>query len=431
MAATSNPKIHLAYLESQHILGLREIAIDFTGHPVTVLLGKNGEGKTRILCLVEMLLGGKAKKEFIPDEPLAPGDVNGYIKGELTDGTTIELRVERDRQDPSKVLVKEPKIKNALGHPISITTFKDLIQLTSFDPLAFFRLPAPKQLAEVRRHLAGDFDLDQWEVEKQQLYDARTVAGRERDATRTIAEDIETFPDAASEVDTAATFAELQALTRAEAVCKAWATERDRQAEGIAQLQQRIATLQAQLLELDAALATHLASAPTPPDATVIATLQAQLSEASVINAQHEANRKSEAAWAVATAALAAWQDCDTAYKAHLAAGQAALEATTFPLPELSFDEAGLRWQNAPLSQASKAQQIRVSAALGMALNPHLGLMCIRDGSLLDAESEAALYQVAQEYDFQLLIEKVPQAPLTASQVLTIEDRGVVETVAA
>lgn len=87
-----------------------------------------------------------------------------------------------------------------------------------------------------------------------------------------------------------------------------------------------------------------------------------------------------------------------------------ALASATFPVEGLGFDDSGVTFQGVPFSQASSAEQIRVSLAMGMALNPKLKVLMIKDGSLLDAESMAAIREQVAEKDYQLLIERVGNA---------------------
>ena len=73
----------------------------------------------------------------------------------------------------------------------------------------------------------------------------------------------------------------------------------------------------------------------------------------------------------------------------------------------LGFDEDGVTYQGVPFSQASAAEQIRVSLAMAMALNPKLRVIRILDGSLLDADNLALIAEMATVSDYQVWIERV------------------------
>ena len=72
-----------------------------------------------------------------------------------------------------------------------------------------------------------------------------------------------------------------------------------------------------------------------------------------------------------------------------------------------------------PFSQASSAEQIRVSLAMAMSLNPKLRVIRILDGSLLDADNLALITEAAVAADYQVWIERVSDPSETA---VVIED---------
>jgi hypothetical protein len=81
-----------------------------------------------------------------------------------------------------------------------------------------------------------------------------------------------------------------------------------------------------------------------------------------------------------------------------------------FPLSGLSFGDGIVMYGGMPLDQSSSAEQLRVSLAMAMALNPKLRVIRITDGSLLDTESMGIVEQMAESGDFQVWIEKVDES---------------------
>ena len=72
-----------------------------------------------------------------------------------------------------------------------------------------------------------------------------------------------------------------------------------------------------------------------------------------------------------------------------------------------AFDDTGVTLDGLPFEQASQAQQLRASVAIGAALNPKLRAMLVRDGSLLDEDSLALLTAEASRSDLQVWLEVV------------------------
>jgi DNA repair exonuclease SbcCD ATPase subunit len=79
------------------------------------------------------------------------------------------------------------------------------------------------------------------------------------------------------------------------------------------------------------------------------------------------------------------------------------------PVKGLEFDDEGITYNGLPLSenQIPSSQLIGIGMRIGMALNPHLKLLTIKDGSLLDDDTMKYVLKVCDEEGYQLLIEVV------------------------
>ena len=80
-----------------------------------------------------------------------------------------------------------------------------------------------------------------------------------------------------------------------------------------------------------------------------------------------------------------------------------------FPVEGMSFDENGVLYNGLPFKQEGTAGQIRISVAMGLAMNPKLKVILIRDGSLLDADNLAMIGKMAEEAGAQIWVEKVTE----------------------
>ncbi len=87
---------------------------------------------------------------------------------------------------------------------------------------------------------------------------------------------------------------------------------------------------------------------------------------------------------------------------------QALIQNAAYPVDGLGFDADGaVTYNGIPLSQASQAEQIRVSMAIGLAMQPELRLVLIRDASLLDDASMALVAEMAEKHDALVVLERV------------------------
>ena len=83
------------------------------------------------------------------------------------------------------------------------------------------------------------------------------------------------------------------------------------------------------------------------------------------------------------------------------------LAAAEFPVEGLGFDENGVTLKGFPFEQASDAEKLRVSVAMGLAMNPKLKVILVRDGSLLDDKSLLLVHEMAKAAKAQVWIERV------------------------
>ena len=102
---------------------------------------------------------------------------------------------------------------------------------------------------------------------------------------------------------------------------------------------------------------------------------------------------------------------------------ESALAAATFPVDGLSFAEGDVSFNGILFDQLSSAEQLRVSLAMAMAMNPKLRVVRITDGSLLDETSLGIVWAMAQEKEYQVWIECVGNR---ADATVVIEDGEVV-----
>jgi hypothetical protein len=83
------------------------------------------------------------------------------------------------------------------------------------------------------------------------------------------------------------------------------------------------------------------------------------------------------------------------------------IEKAAMPVAGLGLSDGGVTLGGLPLDQASAAEQLRVSVAIGLAMNPRLRVLLIRDASLLDADSLRLVAEMAQAADAQVWCEMV------------------------
>lgn len=380
-----------------------EIAPDGT---LQVIGGRNAQGKSSVLDAIWSALGGGKAN---PEKPIRDGEQKATVSLDLGD-----LKITRTWTGKGTTL----KVENADGAAYKSPQgmLDSLIGQLGFDPLAFTRLKPREQREELLRLVDLPIDLDDLERQRATVYDQRTEIGRQGKAIGDV-----TVDDTLPTKETSATdlIAQIEAAQEVARHNSAVELAREQAANKIADLETQIANLNRELVaakneygNLDAEYQALMAPADVDD-------LRGRLSEVEELNQQIRANN-------IARERKAEQDRLRTEYEQYTEKIAAldrekadALAKAAFPVDGLGFDDTSVTYQGVPLSQASSAEQIRVSLAMGMALNPKLKVLMIKDGSLLDTDSMTAIREQVAEKGFQVWIERVGDADLGA---VVIED---------
>lgn len=413
-------------LKAENVKRLKAVHITPNGDATVVIGGRNAQGKTSVLDSIEMALAGT---DHIPDMPIRNGEEKARIVL-----TTEEFVVERRFTKTNSYL----KVVDAKGHELASPQkiLDKIVGSLSFDPLTFARMDGKAQAEEVKR-LAG-LNFDALEANYKAVFAERTDVNREVKRLEGALAKMPHYPDApAVEVSAADALAEIRAIGRQRqekvAAERELADLRNDALKVIAEIE----TLEHQLgqakTRLDAIKAKGLAqkekaeSLPAPDNARESA-LDEHVRTADEINAKVRANRQR----VELEKDLQAKQKESETLTAHLNAADKSkkeqLAAAKLPIDGLSFDDAlGLMVGGVPFGQCSAAQKLKLSVALGLAANPKLRVLLIRDASLLDEESLAEVAKMAAEANAQVWVERVGKGEECA---VIIEDGQVVGAVA-
>lgn len=408
---------------------------------VVILGGKNGAGKTSILDAIEMVLSGK---DAIPPKPIRNGAKKASASVDLgevlvTRTFTAEgggtLKIEAKVDENTRAAIRSPQ-----------AWLNDRIGRLSFDPLAFMR-QKPAEQGETLRALVG-LDTSTLDGKRKVAYDERTAINRQiRDSEGAVAA-MPSHPDAPAEpVSPEAIQAELSAAKETNAKSDQAARQAENLIAEVTRAGENLTAAKEEVVRLEGLLATAretvttreaaLASAKkTARDANAKACAMPRIDEAPIIqrltdaatvNAQVAANKaKAEAIKKLDELRAQSQKHTDTIEAVDVEKA-ALLSKTPFPVAGLGFDEAGgVTFKDLPLCQASGAEQVRVSMAMALAMNPKLRLVLIRDASLLDTETMAIVAGMAQEADAQVWLERVEEGDEGA---VIIEDGTVQEEV--
>jgi AAA domain len=393
--------LKIVELQAENIKRLKSITIRPEGD-VVIIGGENEQGKTSAFDAIRMTLGGA---KATPDVPVRRGANGGRVFLDLGD-LTAELTVDASG--------RKLTVRNADGQkkekPQAI--LDHLYNKVAFDPLAFATKKPTEQL-QILKGLVG-LDFTEHDKERKALYDKRVEVGRLRsDAEVRVSQfpaSLVSAPDA--EVSISALLAEKRKADEHNLQLNA----REREVMAAENEYKRLKVL----LE-EAEAAWDAASGRLEAESPRIDT--SDLTKA--LEGAEEANRLIRAKRDRANA-VQAFKDHDTAYQ-HLTNRIAAIDTlkeramatAKWPIPGLGFSDDGVTMHGLPFEAASKAERMRVSLAIGCALNPELHVLLMEDASLLDKASLEVVREMAAKHDMQIWIERVGSADEGA---IVIED---------
>lgn len=369
--------------EAENFKRLKAVEIEPDGTTV-VIAGRNAQGKTSVLDGIMAALAGRAgAKELV--RPIRDGESKARVVVELDD-----LTVERKWTASGSTVTVSPKGGNAkLNSPQAV--LDKLIGALSFDPLAFAEADDKDQVKTLI-DLIGREEFDRIAEERKAAYDERTVVNREVKSIKSRLDALPAVTQHGARIDIADLTNELMNAER-----------RERYREDWERLEARIADLRAEQEEI----VEKVNALPTTQPVTVLRNL---LNEAADINKVCDIDDQREALSDEYGDAQGRAHDLTTRIEKLDAEKAELIAKAPLPVDGLSFDEDGVILNGVPFIQSSAAERLKVSVGLAMALNPELRVICIRDASLLDSDSRAALVAMAEEHDYQIWYEVVGDA---------------------
>lgn len=388
-------------LEAENVKRIKVVAIQPNGKSV-IIRGNNEQGKSSLLDSIEFALGGKRSH---PKRVIRDGAEKAHVIVELDD-LVVERTWETD--DISKL---EVKTKDGLNHKSPQKILDQLVGKLSFDPLNFMHLNTKDQFEMLRKLVGIDFtDLDE---QHKTIYDKRTDVNREVERIKLNLPPADPdMPEA--EVPVSKLVDQLQAANKKGAELDQARHELDSALAKVKQLAERRRELQTALEQVVKegeqwaedvkTCGKVLENMGERPDTIPI---EQQLHDAEAINIRYRAAEK----WREENAAMVKGQaesdELTGKIKTLDAERRRRVEEAKFPVKGLSFQNSIVVYEELPFEQASQSVKLRVSVAMGIAMNPKLRVILIREGSFLDAEHLAMVGKMADEADAQVWVEMV------------------------
>lgn len=413
--------LRLIGLEAENVKRLKLVRLSFAQNGTIEIAGQNGNGKSSLTDAIWFALGGGSK---IDPVPLRKGETSGYVKLDLG-----SLLVERRFSEGGGTSLT---VKNAEGFTAKSpqAMLDSLFDPIAFDLPSFLRMSAQQQVDLLKRAIKSDVDFDELDQRYKKVFDERRDvnrdAKRERGAAESIVEDAY-LP--AEPIDLTAITAEGEkaaeiniAISNAQTRIVQINAESNRIEAEIEQMTVRLADLMVERT----VLAESSARDPVDVDA-----LRAKFAEAQRTNAEIEKQAMRRGHIRAAGSFDKSSKDMTDQLDAIKRQKQDAIAGAQLPVEGLSWDTDGVTLNGLPFSQAGQAEQLRTIVAVAMALNPRLRVMRLLEAALIDDAGLKILAQLAEEHDFQILLEVVKPSDDTAIVMVDGEVAGAMSEDAA
>ncbi len=394
-------------LKAQNFLKLKAIDITPGDANVIEISGKNGAGKSSVLKAIWSVFANREISKTI-SSPIRAGEESGSVSVDLGDmtitrswtGSDTYLRIENKKgavyRSPQALL---DKLKTSL----------------SFDPLAFTRMAPKEQRATLLKVLG--VDLDSIEQERDGYFNARTETNR---IVKTLTAQLEQYQALPADLPG-------EPISAANLITKIREAEENnreitRLDDEISTAENKVVVLEAELKRVKDQLESCISARDTKSPVDV-STFESQLSNVEELNTLIQKRNTRDKIVSELNEASKKSDGLTTKIDELDKSKKEALKSAELPIPDISITTEGITYQDIPLSQCSAAEQIRVSVAMGAALNPGLRVLLIQDGSLCDSTSRQIIEDLAEEQNMQVWIETVSES---GESGIVIEDGEIV-----
>lgn len=433
------PPYKIVGLKINNVLKIKLVELSPTGDFITIG-GDNANGKTSLLNGICMALEGSGATS---DQPIRTGNTTGSIHLELSKGAQYKLGdliidVTFDAAKGRKMTVKTRE-----GAPIKSPqeVLNSLYNHIALEPLAWMTMDAPKQ-SETLRKLAG-LDFTKLDSDRAAKYTQRTEVNRQVDQKKARLVGMPHHAGAPDAEVSAKTLMEelreIQKVNQSHATNRAGMAVLDAnvatEVKAVTATKTRIKEIEKQLQDACALLIEQETKHAKALDLKYAA--QAKIDalvdqDETGVNARIEANdtqnqkvRENKARTDLENeiSPLAKQsQDLTTDIDALDAEKSRQLSEAKFPLPGLSFSGDTVTLNGVPFSQASGAESIVASAAIGMAMNPKLRVILIRNASLIGPSRMKALSDWAEKEKVQVFCEVVTAGENASEASVVLSD---------
>lgn len=382
-------------LEIENVKRVKAVKIEPSTNGLTIIGGKNNQGKTSVLDAIAWTLGGE---RFRPSQAAREGStIPPNLRIVMNNGLVVERKGKN-----SSLKVTDPSGQKA-GQQL-LDGFVEQLALN----LPKFMEANSKEKANTLLQIIGiGPQLAELERQEKEMFNERTYIGRTADQKEKYAKEQPYFPDVPSTPISASE------LIRQQQEILAQNGENQRKRECLHRLEQEYqqVTEQIQALlhkqaQLDADLKIARGSAESLTDQST-AELEQNIADIEETNRKVRANLDKDKAEEDAKDYRAQYNTLTTKIEAVRKQKADLLKGADLPLPGLSVEEGELIYNGQKWDNMSGSEQLRVSTAIVRRLNPDCGFVLLDKLEQMDLDTLQEFGQWLEQEGLQAIATRV------------------------
>lgn len=392
----------IAKLELENVKRVKAVEFEPVSDGLTVIGGKNGQGKTSVLDAIAWALGGE---KFRPTSAQRDGSVLPPRLHVVLDNGIV---VDRDGKN-SSLKVTDPTGKRA-GQQL----LDKFVEKLALDLPKFLNQNSKEKASTLLKVIGMEAEVRSLDEKENAAYNRRHALGQIADQKRKYANEMQDYPDAPSEpVSASELIQQQQAILLKNA-------ENQKKRENLQQIRNLIAAHRARIDELTKALNERnemLSKALADEEIAEkdvsqlqdesTAELEASLAQIDEINTKVRANMDKEKAIAEAEEISAQYDALTSEIEGIRKDRRDLLSKANLPLPDLSVENGELLYRDKAWDCMSSSEQMIVSVAIVRALNPECGFVLLDKTEQLDADTLNEFGKWLEENNLQAICTRV------------------------
>lgn len=399
----------ISRLEIENTKKVKAVQLEPSPNGLTVIGGRNNQGKTSVLDGIAWALGGDRKK---PSQANREGSVNNpYLKVELNNG----LIVERKGKNSSL------KVTDPTGEAGGQQLLNQFVEELAID-LPKFIESTNKDKADTLLRIIGVGDqLYELEKKEQEKYNHRRSIGQIADQKKKHAAELPSYDNLPDEListqDLINSQQEILARNgenqRKRQMAEQHQSQFDNESYQIEQKKAEIERLQQELAQMEAAhqetansLETAQKTAQQLQDEST-AEIEESLRTIDETNEKIRTNHNKDLAEQEAHSYYKEYEMLTEEINEIRDAKQALLKGADLPLPELSVEDGELTYKGQKWDNMSGSEQLRVSTAIVRKLKPNCGFVLIDKLEQMDLQTLQEFGQWLEQENLQAIAARV------------------------